>query len=137
MTDAATFQTLLEAALTARENAHAPYSHFGVGAAILLADDAIFAGCNVENASYGATICAERFAVGSAIAARGTIAIRAVLVVSQSEKPAPPCGMCRQFLSEFCDDETLIHTVNLTGEVATFRFGALFPHSFGGEFLKP
>ena len=137
MPNAATFQTLLEAALTARENAHAPYSNFHVGAAILLADDSIFAACNVENASYGATICAERFAVGTAIAARGKIEIRAVLVVTDSEKPAPPCGMCRQVLSEFCHAQTLVHTVNLSGDVITFRFAELLPHAFNGEFLKP
>jgi cytidine deaminase len=122
---------LLEAARSARSRAHAPYSGFLVGAAIRLASGAIFSGCNVENASYGATICAERGAICAAVAAVGPFQITEIVVVSEGSPPWPPCGMCRQVIAEFAAPECLIWCVNINGEVFVQPFEALFPRGFG------
>lgn len=105
--DSATVDRLLEAARQVRKSAHAPYSGFHVGAALLVEDGRIFVGCNVENASYGLGVCAERNAVAAAIAA-GAGDIRAIAVVTSADPPASPCGACRQVLAEFGDFEVLI-----------------------------
>jgi cytidine deaminase len=99
---------LLKSAQKVMKNAHAPYSKFRVGAAILLADGKIFTGCNVENASYGMTNCAERTAIFSAVAQLGPkIEIRAVAVVNDQGVPCSPCGACRQVIYEFGPDATI------------------------------
>jgi cytidine deaminase len=99
---------LLQSAKKAMKNAHAPYSKFRVGAAILLTNGKIFSGCNVENASYGMTNCAERTAIFSAVAELGPkIAIRAVSVVNDQGVPCSPCGACRQVIYEFGPDATI------------------------------
>ena len=99
---------LLQSAKKAMKNAYAPYSKFRVGAAILLTDGKIFAGCNVENASYGMTNCAERTAIFSAVAQVGKkIQIRAVAVVNDHGVPCSPCGACRQVIYEFGPDATI------------------------------
>jgi len=94
---------LVTAAREAREHAYAPYSNYAVGAALLSGTGQIFTGCNVENASYGLCLCAERSAVAAMVAA-GERAIRAIAVVTDGPVPGPPCGMCRQVLAEFADD---------------------------------
>jgi cytidine deaminase len=99
---------LLRSAKQVMKNAHAPYSKFRVGAAILLANGKIFSGCNVENASYGVTNCAERTAIFSAVAQLGPkIEIRAVAVVNEQGVPCSPCGACRQVIYEFGPDATI------------------------------
>lgn len=98
--DASTQQRLIDAATAVRTNAYAPASKFLVGAAVLADDGRIFVGCNVENASYGLTICAERAAVCAAVAA-GVRSLRAVAVTTDLDSPASPCGACRQVLAEF------------------------------------
>jgi len=124
---------LVEAALRARENAHAPFSKFKVGAAV--EDDAggIHTGCNVENATYGLTICAERVAVFKAIS-EGARGFRRVAVAADTNILTPPCGACRQILWEFCGDVELI-LANLQGKTETFRLKDLFPRPFDASFL--
>jgi cytidine deaminase len=124
---------LIEAALRARENAHAPFSKFKVGAA--LEDDAgrIFTGCNVENATYGLTICAERVAVFKAVS-EGARQFRRVAVVAGTDALTPPCGACRQILWEFCGDVELV-LGNLQGTTETCRLADLLPRPFDASYL--
>jgi len=101
-------QKLMRSAKSVMKNAHAPYSHFRVGAAILLTNGKVFPGCNVENASYGMTNCAERTAIFSAVAQLGSkIEIRAVAVANAQGVPCSPCGACRQVIYEFGPDATI------------------------------
>jgi cytidine deaminase len=122
-------QALLEAARQVRANAYAPYSGFEVGAALLGKSGKIYTGCNVENASYGATICAERAALLGAIAA-GEREFVALAIAGGGAKPVPPCGICRQFLSEFGTDLQLI-MAGPGGAVVEARLGDYLPESFG------
>ena len=126
---------LIELASKAQENAHAPYSGHKVGAALRYTDGAVSSGCNVENASYGATICAERTAVFAGIASGGSRQIQEVVVMSDSPEAWPPCGMCLQVLSEFCTAKTQVHLVNQSGKGQTVTFVELFPKSFSKNFL--
>ena len=125
--------TLIEAARRVRENAHAPFSNFRVGAAI--EDDAgrIHTGCNIENATYGLTVCAERVAVFKAMS-EGARKFRRVAVVADSDVLTPPCGACRQILWEFCGDVELVLS-NLQGRIETLRLKDLFPRPFDASFL--
>lgn len=124
---------LIAAARTARENAHAPFSHFRVGAAVRAKSGRIFAGCNVENASYGLTICAERVAVFKAIS-EGEREFKAIAVVTDAETLTPPCGACRQIIWEFCGDVPVI-LANLRGKVERERSLNLLPHPFDSSHL--
>ena len=113
------------------ERAYAPYSHFRVGAAIKAQGiKALFGGCNVENASLGATICAERMALGALIATMGKQPIEWVIIVSSFKDSVPPCGICRQTLSEFCDDKVLFYLATPQRIVRTLSFDELYPYSF-------
>jgi cytidine deaminase len=125
-------RALTRAAATAREAAYAPYSRFRVGAAVL-AGGRTFTGCNVENASFGLTICAERAAVCAAVAA-GERRIEAIALVTGGAAPATPCGACRQVLREFGPD-ALVIAATLAGATATHRLAELLPDSFGPEHL--
>ena len=120
---------LIEAARRVRENAHAPYSRYKVGAAVRMASGRVFVGANVENASYGLALCAERSAIAAAIAA-GETRLAAVAVITASSPPAAPCGMCRQVLAEFGDDDLPVALVNDKGERSDTTLGALLPHAF-------
>ena len=119
---------LRDAALGAMANAYAPYSGFSVGVALEAEDGRVFAGCNVENASYPVTVCAERVALGAAIVG-GARSFRRVYIVSSGEKPASPCGSCRQALAEF-GLELEVVSEGGGGEVATWSLGELLPHAF-------
>jgi cytidine deaminase len=124
---------LLEAAWAARGNAHAPFSKFKVGAAIEDENGRIFTGCNIENATYGLTICAERVAVFKAIS-EGARKFKRIAVAADTDVLTPPCGACRQILWEFCGDAELT-LVNLQGKTETFRMKDLFPRPFDASFL--
>jgi cytidine deaminase len=125
---------LYEAAREAREQAYAPYSGFAVGAAVLSESGEIFVGCNVENASIGATVCAERTAIGSAVAG-GERRFEALCVVTDLDAPAAPCGICRQFIAEFCDDLQIL-LANLDGERELVTLDEILPHRFGPTDLE-
>jgi len=125
--------TLIEAARSAQLRAYAPYSNFRVGAALETVDGTVFTGCNVENASYGLTICAERAAVSAAVGA-GARRFRRAVVVSDVDPPAAPCGACRQVLAEFGLDLP-IDGVGSQRKV-TWRLAELLPAAFGPEQLR-
>jgi len=126
--DPKTTEELLAAARAVRENAYAPASRFLVGAAVLAADGRVFVGCNVENASYGLTVCAERSAVGAAVAA-GARLLRAVAVVTDLAEPARPCGACRQVLAEFGPQMQVV-LGGRDGAVAMTSLDRLLPEPF-------
>lgn len=123
--------TLLKAATATAKKAHAPYSKFHVGSALLLADGSIVTGCNVENASYGLTICAERNAIFAAVA-QGKKKIKAVAIVASGTPMPYPCGACRQVISEFCGPNTPIYVASISNlkKYDTTTLGALLPKSF-------
>ena len=127
---------LIAAARHAYENAYAPYSNFRVGAALLLENGQIFSGCNVENASYGLTNCAERTAIFSAVSALGgkQVRIRALAVVNNREVPCSPCGACRQVISEFGPDADVFYIGPKGIQHSTMR--DLLPNSFGSDSLS-
>jgi cytidine deaminase len=124
---------LLAAALEARQYAHAPYSHFSVGAALEDADGRIHTGCNIENSTYGLTLCAERVAVFKAMS-EGVREFRRIAVAADTDILTPPCGACRQILWEFCGDIE-ITLVNPRGKSETLRMKDLFPRAFDASFL--
>lgn len=124
---------LIAAALAARANAFAPYSKFLVGAALEDSAGRIHTGCNVENATYGLSVCAERVAVFKAIS-EGVREFRRVAVAADTDTLTPPCGACRQILWEFCGDVELV-LVNPRGKTETYRLKDLFPKPFDASFL--
>ena len=127
------YQTLIAAAKTARENAHAAYSDFRVGAGLRASSGRIFGGCNVENATYGLTICAERVAIFKAIS-EGERGFDAIAVVTDTDVLTPPCGACRQLIWEFCGDVPVI-LANLKGKVEIIPMKELFPKPFDASNL--
>ena len=124
---------LVVAALAAREHAFAPFSKFKVGAAVEDSDGRIHTGCNVENATYGLTICAERVAIFKAVS-EGVRRFRRIAVAADTDQLTPPCGACRQILWEFCGDIE-IAMANPRGKVETYRLGDLFPKPFDASYL--
>ena len=124
---------LVAAARDARTRAIAPYSHFLVGAALLTKDGRIIGGCNVENASYGLTMCAERVALLKALS-DGHLDFIACAVVADTAAPTPPCGPCRQLLWEYCGDIPVV-LANLERVAATHQLAALLPHAFDAKNL--
>ncbi len=124
---------LIAAARQARENAHAPYSNFRVGAALRAQSGRIYTGCNIENASYGLTVCAERVAIFKALS-EGERGFEAIAVVADTDKLTPPCGACRQIIWEFCGDVEVI-LANLKGKVERERAARLLPRAFDSSFL--
>jgi cytidine deaminase len=131
--DAAREGVLLAAAAEARTRAHARYSHFMVGAALDTAEGEIVGGCNIENATYGLTLCAERVALVKALSDGRSVFTR-IAIVADTEAPTPPCGPCRQLLWEYCGDIDII-LGNLTGPTGRFRLSALLPLPFDSRLL--
>jgi len=129
---------LINAAISARNGAYAPYSGFKVGAALLGRGGEVYTGCNIENASYGATVCAERVALYKAISG-GTTAFTAIAVAGGGDTvtPTPPCGICRQTLAEFCGADFAVYIVNsVDGSYTKTTLGELFPNGFGTNNLN-
>jgi len=127
------YETLIAAARKARENAHAPFSNFRVGAALRASSGRIYTGCNVENSTYGLTVCAERVAIFKAIS-EGERGFDAIAVVTQTDVLTPPCGACRQIIWEFCGDIPVV-LANLQGKSEVLNMSALFPRPFDSSFL--
>lgn len=124
------FEQLIQKALRAKENAYAPYSNFHVGAAVLGKSGTIYTGCNIENAAYPVTNCAERTALFKAVS-EGEKEFLALAVVSDSENYVSPCGMCRQALAEFCGSDFQILMCRSNGDYKIMTLEELLPESFG------
>lgn len=124
---------LIEAAIGAREHAHAPFSKFHVGAALEDKDGVVHTGCNIENATYGLTLCAERVAVFKAVS-EGASSFKRLVIAADTDDLTPPCGACRQILWEFCGDLE-VTLANLKGKKDTFPLAQVFPRPFDQRFL--
>ena len=129
-----THEELKAAAAAMLDRAYVPYSHFPVGAALECSDGTVFTGCNVENASYPAGICAERNAISHAVA-EGHRDFRRIVIAGRGEDFCVPCGICRQVMREFAPDLEIL-CPNGAGEERTFTLSELLPHSFGPEHLS-
>lgn len=129
-----TQQELVEAARQAREQAHAPYSNFKVGAAIECSDGRVMTGCNVENSSYGLSMCAERVAIFKAIS-EGIHNFRRIAVIADTHTPVRPCGACRQVISDLFPKDTEVIMANLAGTVESISIHELLPAPFDRSFL--
>jgi len=128
-------EELIQLAKASRKHAHAPYSNFSVGAALVARDGRVFTGCNVENSTYGLSMCAERVAIFKAIS-EGAREIVKIAVVTDHPQIAPPCGCCRQMIWEFSCDETSVILANLSGVVRSYRIRELLPDAFDARFLE-
>jgi len=126
-------EELVARAVEVRENACAEYSRYKVGAALMAASGKVYTGCNVENSTYGLTVCAERVALWKALS-EGERKFTQIAVVTSSEPPASPCGACRQLLWEYCGDIEII-LANLQGFRKTLRLAEIFPRPFDQSFL--
>ena len=127
-------EQLIEAAKHVREQAYAPFSNFRVGAAVRTKSGKIYTGCNVESASYGLTVCAERIAIWKAVS-EGEREFECVAVVTDTEELTPPCGTCRQIIWEFCGDVPVTFS-NLKGKTETVMMKEILPRAFDTKFLK-
>ena len=125
-----TEKELCQKAIEMLDRAYIPYSHFPVGAALECADGTVFTGCNIENASYTPTICAERTAIFKAVS-EGYRDFKRIVIAGRSEDYCVPCGVCRQVMQEFCDPEFLIHMGGADGEIKTVALPELLPFGFG------
>ena len=135
MTDAKKLDELMNLAVEARERSYAPYSKYRVGAALLTKDGTVYQGCNIENASFTPTICAERTAFFKAIY-DGVRDFEAIAIIGSGDLPAFPCGVCRQVMSEFCDGGFIISVANRDrSEVVTETLEQMMPHRFGPKDL--
>ena len=127
-------EELVEVAKVVREKAYAPYSNFKVGAALRTKSGKIYTGCNVESASYGLTVCAERVAIWKAVS-EGESEFETIAVVADTHELTPPCGVCRQIIWEFCGDVPVIFA-NLKGKTEIIKMSELLPRAFDTKFLK-
>ena len=130
-----TSQALISAATLARKKSYSPYSKIQVGAAVLTGDGSQFSGCNIENASYGGTNCAERVAIQKAISEKGAVELKEIAVVTDANPPWPPCGLCLQVIAEF-GPRAIIHCANLKGEIRSFKLSDLLPEAFSPKHIE-
>ena len=128
-------EKLLQLAKEARQQAYVPYSKFPVGAAIITKDGKVYQGCNIENASFGLTNCAERTAIFKAVS-EGETAFGAIAVIADTVGPVSPCGACRQVMVEFCEPTMPVYLTNLNGDVQQTTVGELLPGAFTTEDLQ-
>lgn len=128
-------EEMLELARKARDNAYAPYSKYRVGVCIKSTNDHLYIGCNVENASYGLTQCAEATAIGNMITA-GDHRIKEIVITSSGDLFCPPCGGCRQILSEFADPYVEIHLIKADNQAKSYTMAELLPESYGPHHLE-
>lgn len=126
---------LVQAALEAQGHAHAPYSQKCIGSAVLWDDQTLSTGCNIENASYGATVCAERVAIWKGLSENPQRRIKEIVVVSPSLPPWPPCGLCRQVMSEFALPQTWVHWTDGKTMIKTKTFAEMLPETYDSSFL--
>lgn len=126
---------LIDEAVDARNKAYTPYSKFKVGAAVLTKNNMVFQGCNIENASYGLTNCAERTAIFKAVS-EGKNEFEAIAIVGETDGPISPCGACRQVIAEFCDENTKIILANLKGDYVETTITELLPGFFSSKDLE-
>ncbi len=126
---------LIEQAKIARNNAYAPYSKFPVGAAIIAEDGKVYTGCNIENASFGMSNCAERTAIFKAVS-EGATKFKAIAVIADTDGPCSPCGACRQVIAEFCNKEMPVFLTNIKGDIQKTTVGELLPGAFSPEDVK-
>ncbi len=128
-------EDLIRSAAEVRERAFAPYSNFKVGAAVVTADGKVYTGCNIESASYGLTMCAERVAIWKAVS-EGERSFSQIAIAVDTEQLTPPCGACRQVIWEFCGDVP-VTLANMDGIAETMQMRELLPRAFDSEFLEP
>ncbi|GAA0600090.1 cytidine deaminase [Virgibacillus siamensis] len=126
---------LMKEAVNIMEKAYVPYSEFPVGAALLTKSGKVYTGCNIENAAYPVSCCAERVAIFKAIS-DGEYHFTKLAVAADTKRPVPPCGSCRQVMSEFFDADTEIHLTNLSNDIKSISMEALLPFSFNQEDLN-
>lgn len=127
---------LIDIAIEARNFSHSPYSKKRIGSAVQLDNGKIFSGCNIENASYGGTVCAERVAIWKAFSENSLpVKIKSIAVSSDEKSPWPPCGMCRQVMAEFSTPDTEVILVNLDKKEVVMKFSELFPFAFEPKHL--
>ncbi|MED1203442.1 cytidine deaminase [Heyndrickxia acidicola] len=126
---------LIQEALKARTQAYTPYSNFPVGAALITKNNKLYQGCNIENASFGLTNCAERTAIFKAVS-EGEKEIQSIAICADTEGPVSPCGACRQVLAEFCDENTKIYLTNLNGNTVETSINELLPGYFSSKDMK-
>lgn len=127
-------EELIEAARSVREKAYAPYSKFKVGAAVETCEGKVYSGCNVENSSYGLTICAERAALAKAVS-EGKRLFSRIVIIADTKIPVPPCGACRQVILELCGRDVLVVMTNLDGQVVSRSIEELLPLPFDKSLL--
>jgi cytidine deaminase len=127
-------EELFEEAKKARDMAYVPYSKFKVGAALLTSDGKVYHGCNIENAAYSMTNCAERTALFKAFS-EGDRKYEAIAVVADTDRPVPPCGACRQVISELCSQDMKVYLTNLKGDIQELTVKELLPGAFSAEDL--
>ncbi|MGZ3726149.1 MAG: cytidine deaminase [Pseudobdellovibrio sp.] len=125
---------LKDLAQKALQFSYSPYSKKRIGSSLILTNGKVYSGCNIENASYGGTVCAERVAIWKAYSENTSDnKIKEIYIASEAENPWPPCGMCRQVMAEFATPDTKVTIVNLSGQSKEFKFKDLFPESFGPQ----
>ncbi len=129
MVEESILKELIKGAVDVRSKAYAPYSGYKVGAAVLSFDGSIFCGCNIENASYGLTNCAERTAIFKMVS-EGQLKIKAMAIIGSGDTPAFPCGACRQVISEFADGDTEIYVLYSEDKYEVYKLKDLLPHTF-------